>query len=195
MKPRVVMFAKAPVIGGAKTRLAAGIGKVPAWRLHRAMTAQLLRRLRDPRWDLILAVSPDRAVNERFPGVWPDHLVRRPQGRGDLGRRQAAVFAGRGPALVIGADAPQVNRDHLARAFRALRGRDAVIGPAEDGGYWLLGLNSPAPQDLFKAIRWSHEETRADLEKRLHACGRSRIAWLATLRDVDHAADLRAVRI
>ena len=72
MKPRLVVFAKAPVIGGTKTRLAADIGQVQAWRIYRAMTARILRQVVDPRWDTLLAVSPDEALSRAFPGVWPD---------------------------------------------------------------------------------------------------------------------------
>ncbi|MGJ3232503.1 MAG: TIGR04282 family arsenosugar biosynthesis glycosyltransferase [Oceanicaulis sp.] len=191
---RLVVFAKAPVIGGAKTRLAAGIGKVAAWRRHRAMTARILREVTDRRWETVQAASPDRALARRFPGVWPDGLVRTPQGGGDLGARQARVFADRGATLVIGTDAPQIRRADIAAAFKALNRHDAVIGPAEDGGYWLFGLARPAPAGLFDAIRWSHPRTRADLEARLAAYGLSRIAQLRALRDVDHAADLDALK-
>jgi len=65
-----------------------------------------------------------------------------------------------------------------------------VIGPAEDGGYWLLALNGPAPRGLFDGVRWSHRETCSDLEARLTASGLS-IARLRTLRDVDEVEDLR----
>ena len=190
---RLVVFAKAPVIGGAKTRLAAGIGKVEAWRRHRAMTARILRQVRDRRWTTLLAVSPDRALHRRFPGVWPGDLSRLPQGGGDLGARQARMLVG-GATIVVGTDAPQITRADIAAAFRALKRHDAVIGPAEDGGYWLLGLARPAPPGLFDGVRWSHAETRADLEARLAACGLTRIARLRGLRDVDHAADLGALK-
>lgn len=237
MRPRLILFAKAPVIGGAKSRLAAGIGQVPAWRIYRAMLSALTRRLRDSRWDLVLAVAPDRAVRRRFPGAWPEDLARVPQGGGDLGERQARVFSrwitpprpytrgegerapnpiasirrsavgrnvlsplkGRGgvagaPTVVIGADAPQLTRADIAAAFKALKRHDAVIGPAEDGGYWLLGLNAPAPAELFQSVRWSHEATLSDLESRMRALGLTRIAHLRTLRDVDEARDLKAAK-
>lgn len=197
MRPRLVVFAKAPVIGGAKTRLARGIGKVAAWRVYRAMTARLLRRLADPRWETVLAVSPDAAMRARFPGVWPERVPRLGQGGGDLGTRQARVFChagprirGRRPVAVIGTDAPQITRSDIARAFRLLKRNDAVIGPAEDGGYWLLALNAPVPESVFEDIRWSHQETRADLERRLRAHGLETIAHLRPLRDVDEAGDL-----
>lgn len=187
---RLIVFAKAPVIGGAKTRLARGIGKVGAWRIYRAMTARLVRRLVDLRWRTVLAIAPDRALVRRFPGVWPQHVARAGQGHGDLGARQARAFAGRGPVCVIGTDAPDVTRADIAAAFRQLKRHDAVIGPAEDGGYWLLAMNGPAPRLVFDGVRWSHGETRADLEARLTVHGFS-ITRLRSLRDVDEAGDLR----
>lgn len=190
MSARLIVFAKAPVIGGAKSRLAKGIGKVPAWRIYRSMLARLTRRLRDRRWEIVLAVTPDRAVTRRFPGAWPDDLQRMAQGGGDLGARQARVFEGRCATCVIGADAPQITRADIAAAFKGLKRHDAVIGPAEDGGYWLLALNAPAPAELFDGVRWSHAETRADLEARLRDCGLVRIKHLRALRDVDEASDL-----
>jgi len=190
MRPVLVIFAKAPVIGGAKTRLARGIGKVSAWRIYRAMTAKVLRRLKDDRWTLRLAVSPGSALTRRFPGVWPMAVARMAQGSGDLGARQGRAFAGRGAVCVIGTDAPDVTRADIAAAFNHLKRHDAVIGPAEDGGYWLLALNGPAPRGLFDGVRWSHRETCSDLEARLTASGLS-IARLRTLRDVDEVEDLR----
>lgn len=186
----LVIFAKAPVIGGAKTRLARGIGKVGAWRIYRAMTARLVRRLRDKRWTRRLVIAPDRALARSFPGVWPRDVARAGQGGGDLGDRQARVFAERGPICVIGSDAPGVTRGDIAAAFQQLKRHDAVIGPAEDGGYWLLALNGPAPRGLFEGVRWSHDQTRADLEARLTVHGFS-ITRLRSLRDVDEAGDLR----
>lgn len=220
------------MIGGAKTRLAAGIGKVMAWRAYRAMTAKILRRVRDPaRWQTVLAVSPDNAISRNFGPAWPGNLPRWPQGSGDLGERQARVFAGAGkvssavcgggglegrrgdivsrmspprplrghsprergkkrgralPIAVIGTDAPDITRRDIARAFTLLKRHDAVIGPASDGGYWLLALTS-APAGLFDGIRWSSAHTRSDLEARLSQSGLGRIAYLRELADVDEA--------
>lgn len=190
-RPRLVVFVKAPVIGGAKTRLAKGIGKVQAWRRHRAMTATLLRRLVDPRWETVITLSPERALKRRFPGVWPDALPRALQGDGDLGARQARVFGHRAPVCVIGSDAPQITRADIAAAFSNLKRHDAVIGPAEDGGYWLLAMNGPSPEGLFDGMRWSHEETRNDLLRQLSLHGLARVKLLRPLRDVDEASDLK----
>ncbi len=185
-RPVLAVFARAPVIGGAKTRLAAGIGKVMAWRAYRAMTAQTLKRVRDDaRWRTVLAVSPDAVVSRRFGRVWPDDLTRIRQGEGDLGERQSRIFAHKGDIAVIGTDAPDITRRDIAQAFAALKRHDAVIGPAEDGGYWLLALKGPVPPSVFDAIRWSSVHTRADLEARLRRHGLGDIAHLRVLADVD----------
>ncbi|XBQ16359.1 MAG: DUF2064 domain-containing protein [Oceanicaulis sp.] len=99
-----------------------------------------------------------------------------------------------GPTVVIGTDAPQITRADIAAAFAALKRHDAVIGPAADGGYWLLGLARPAPAGLFDGVRWSHAQTRSDLEARLARCGLQKIAYLRALRDIDEAGDLAALR-
>lgn len=191
MKPRLVIFAKAPVIGGAKTRLATGVGKVQAWRIYRAMTSKIIRQVVNPAWETVLAVSPDKALDRHFPGVWPDDLTRIGQGGGDLGERQARVFSLGGPTCVIGTDTPDVSCNDIASAFRALKSHDAVIGPALDGGYWLLGLNGPAPSGLFDGIRWSHQETRNDLQYSLQDFGIKRQYMLSPKRDIDQKSDLK----
>ncbi|MBA4801559.1 MAG: TIGR04282 family arsenosugar biosynthesis glycosyltransferase [Euryhalocaulis sp.] len=183
MRPRLVIFAKPPAMGRAKTRLAADIGPVPAMRLYRAMVAHILRNTRDPRWKTLLAL-PDDSLNARHP-VWPPDLPRMPQGPGDLGARQARAFSAP-MTVVIGTDTPDVTARDIAAALAALRRSEAVIGPAEDGGYWLLGLKGPARPGLFDGVRWSHANTLNDLEKRLPRP----IMRLAAKRDIDDGTDL-----
>jgi rSAM/selenodomain-associated transferase 1 len=185
----LVIMVKAPVMGRAKTRLAREIGPVEALRFYRASTAALLRRLAfDPRWRTVLAVDPPLAC--RAPH-WPPMIPRRPQARGDLGARMLDQFqrSPHGPALLIGSDIPGIRVSHIATAFDALRRADAVFGPAEDGGYWLVGL--PAgfrPAGLFDAVRWSSEHALADT--RANLAGRA-VAHVATLFDVDDAQGWR----
>tara|TARA_R110002111_G_scaffold113068_15_gene173138 strand:- start:25182 stop:25571 length:390 start_codon:yes stop_codon:yes gene_type:complete len=122
--------------------------------------------------------------------VWPAHLPRWPQGQGDLGDRMARMMAqAGGPVCVIGADVPGITRAHIAQAFKALGDHDAVFGPAHDGGYWLIGLRRarPLPRGLFHGVRWSTEHALADTRATLSGL---RIARIATLHDVDTAADL-----
>lgn len=178
---------KEPGPGRVKTRLGRDIGMVPAAWWFRHQTAALLRRLRDPRWDIVLSVSPDReGLASR---VWPADLPRMPQGPGDLGQRMARALRNTGgPSVLIGADIPGVKRHHIARAFRALGTAPSVVGPATDGGFWLVGLAHPerAPFDLFNAVRWSHPRTLADALPTLpHP-----VALADVLSDVDTADDL-----
>jgi len=186
-RPRLYIFAKAPVMGRAKTRLARDIGVVHAKRLYRAMTAQVLRQVQDPRWDTVLAITPSAAL-----GAIPDwHGIRQiPQVSGSLSPRLAAVFQSKGPTLVIGTDCPQVNTADIAAAFDALRHNKAVFGPADDGGFWLMGGNGPLKPSIFDNVRWSHEQTLSDIKARIDGD----IAVLRTLTDVDDLEALRAYR-
>lgn len=185
MRPVLLVFARAPAIGVGKTRLARHVGRVEAWRLSRAMTADLLRRLCDPRWKLVVRIAPDRA---RVPGATAE-----PQGPGDLGLklRRALRAHARGPVAVIGTDAPDVAPARVWNAFRAARATGAAIGPATDGGFWLLALSAEkARRVAFPGVRWSTDQACADTVAALGG----RVARLETLTDVDDLASLRSVR-
>lgn len=192
MERHLVVMAKAPVAGVVKSRLGAQIGVVEATRFYRVALARLLRRLAgDPRWRLRLAVTPDSAV--RAP-IWPRDIPRQAQGRGDLGARMQSVFdwLPPGPAVIIGSDIPGIAASHIARGFAALRRHDAVFGPAEDGGYWLIGLKRrPVVPQPFAGVRWS---TCHALTDTLVNCRALDVAFLDTLPDVDAAVDWRRWR-
>ena len=184
---------KEPRPGRVKTRLGRDIGMTDAAWWFRHQTRRLLRRLSDPRWRIVLAVSPDReGLQSR---VWPGALPRRPQGRGDLGARMARMLADVpcGPACLIGADIPGIRRAHVAAAFSSLGDHDAVFGPAHDGGYWLMGLRHPRrqPPGFCRNVRWSTEHALADT---LVTLPDHRIALIDRLRDVDSADDLPMTR-
>lgn len=184
-RPTLVIMVKEPRPGRVKTRLAADIGTVAAAWWFRHQVRGLLHRLRDPRWGILLAVSPDRAGLQSR--VWPGGFARIPQGRGDLGARMIrAMRSVGGPVCVIGADIPGIRPEHIARAFKALGSHDAVFGPAPDGGYWLIGLRHPARATL-QDVRWSTEHALADSVAALPG---HRIARIDMLRDVDTVDDL-----
>ncbi|MBX3496155.1 MAG: TIGR04282 family arsenosugar biosynthesis glycosyltransferase [Parvibaculum sp.] len=190
LDPRLVIMAKTPQIGRVKTRLARDIGAVAAVRFFRATAAALIGRVApDPRWRTVLALSPDRAVHE--PGIWPDGLPRIAQGPGDLGARMGRLFRDLppGPVVIIGADIPGIERRHIAQAFAALGRHDAVLGPAEDGGYWLVGLKRrPRVPEIFEGVRWSSAQTLADTAKNIRERNMS-LALLERLPDIDTGAD------
>ncbi|WP_298913574.1 DUF2064 domain-containing protein [uncultured Algimonas sp.] len=188
MTPDLYVFAKRPAMGAAKTRLARDIGPAHAQRLYRAMTARILRQVRDPRWNTVVYAAPANAIGT-VP-AW-DGFDQRPQPGGSLSPRLAAAFSGpRRPVLVIGTDCPQVGARDIADALAALRRAPFVFGPARDGGFWLMGAVAPLPPGTFDGVRWSSEHTLADLEARLDGP----IARLRTLSDVDDAQGLAAWR-
>ncbi|OBY25822.1 TIGR04282 family arsenosugar biosynthesis glycosyltransferase [Leisingera sp. JC1] len=187
MKRCLVIMVKEPRPGRVKTRLGRDLGVIPATWWFRHQSARLIRRLRDPRWQIVLAVAPDTAV---YSKVWPADLPRLVQGGGNLGERMKRMLRSvPGPVCLIGADIPGITRSHISRAFSALGNHDAVFGPAADGGYWLVGTNHPSrlPQGMFENVRWSSEHALADT---LNTLPGWRIALTDTLRDVDTAADL-----
>jgi len=192
MRRHLIVMVKEPRPGRVKTRLARDIGPVAAAWWYRHQVRALLRRLDDPRWRTVLAVAPDRALHAR--GVWPGHLNRQPQGAGDLGRRMARLLTGQppGPAVLVGSDIPDIAPRHIARAFDALGGHDAVFGPAPDGGYWLVGFRNlaPPPPGVFRGVRWSSRHALTDSMATLPGW---RIGRADTLADIDTAADLARV--
>ncbi len=186
MKDTVFVFARAPRLGIVKRRLARDIGERAALRFHRQTLARLLRDLAaDRRFNTVLAVTPDRARIARPRGIG---VV--PQGGGDLGARMRRALGRARRAAVVGSDIPDLRAGDVASAFRALGQARACFGPAADGGYWLVALGPLRPARPFAGVRWSTTHALADTL--LNFAGR-RVALLRQLRDVDTAADLRAV--
>jgi len=185
MTRTLVIFARAARLGQVKQRLARGIGPTAALAFYRRTLVTVLRRLgRDRRWRTVLAVTPDHAAS--MARLWPLKLVRAGQGRGDLGARMARSLArARGPVCIVGADIPDLEARHVWRAFRALGAAEFVLGPAEDGGYWLIGARCRRlPYALFAKVRWSTAHALADTRANLR--GR-RVAMVDRLPDVDDA--------
>ena len=185
----LIVMLKEPRAGRVKTRLGKDIGMTAAAWWFRHQVKRLLRRIEDLRWDVVLAVAPDR--EGLLSRVWPSHLPRIPQGHGDLGDRMARAMYSIpiGPVCVIGADIPGVGPKQIARAFAALGASDAVFGPAPDGGYWLIGLRKthPLPPTIFQDVRWSTEHALADTRASL---GGLSVALIDELQDVDTIDDL-----
>lgn len=197
MTRSVLIFAKPPLIGLSKTRLARTLGKAEARRIARMTMAKTVREAGGTnRWNTVLYTTPDKYLRHGFGGLWPAHLERRSQGAGGLTARleKGLADAPRGPVLFIGADAPDISRALIWQAFQALRTKTAVFGPATDGGFWLFGMNKgPRTISPFgNGVRWSGPHAMADVRANLGAG--ARIAELPTLIDIDEAADWRAWR-
>jgi rSAM/selenodomain-associated transferase 2/rSAM/selenodomain-associated transferase 1 len=190
----LMIFAKAPVPGSVKTRLAAEIGDGAATALYRRMGREIVDRVRSGPHRTVILFDPPDALAMMHEWLGTEGLDFRPQSEGDLGERLDAAFreclAPGTAACVIGTDIPGLTLARIEEAWAALELSEIVLGPAEDGGYYLLGLNRPAPA-LFEGIEWS---TSVVLERTRERAARLglRETTLGTLRDVDTVADLGA---
>ena len=198
MSPGVLgVFAKAPVPGRVKTRLARDIGPVAAAAVYRRLGRQVVTAAVASGYRTIVWFTPPSgcdAVRVWLDGVGAAAFC--PQTGGNLGARLVHAFghsfaAGDGAVVIIGTDAPGVNRHIVAAAFRTLRVHDLVLGPSLDGGYYLVGLTAPQPA-LFRAIPWSTKDVLRATEARARALGLS-FRLLTPLRDVDRVQDARAL--
>lgn len=197
MNATLLVFAKAPVAGRAKTRLIPALGLDGAAALQAALVDDTLARARAaaPRalqlWGSAETEDPALADAARRHGA---SLFAQPAG--DLGARMRAALARATadgpPAIVIGTDAPALDADAIASAGALLAGHDAVLGPADDGGYVLLGLHR-AEAALFEGIDWGGGGVLAQTRSRLQ-----RLGWhWAELRsrwDLDRPEDLGRLR-
>ena len=191
LSPRyLVMMVKQPILGTVKSRLAAGAGFATATSIYRAMMYNAIRRLSaDPRWQFVLAVTPDGAVDQP---VWPENILLVPQGRGNLGTRMHKVMAQMplGKTIIIGSDIAGMKPTHIEQAFRKLGDADAVFSPADDGGYSLVGLKrTPRVLSIFGNVRWSSEHTLRDTLQNLE---NHKVAYIEELADIDTIADWQA---
>jgi rSAM/selenodomain-associated transferase 1 len=189
----VLVFAKAPVAGAAKTRLIPLLGADRAAELHGQLIARALATARAAAPDaLTLWCAPD-AAHPFLQSAAQQHGANLQIQNGiDLGARMVHAFAATlqqgTQAICIGADCPALTARHLQQAAAALRnGDDAVFVPAEDGGYALIGLSRAAPE-LFAGIAWGEAAVMAQTRERLRGHG---LRWseLETLWDVDRPED------
>lgn len=190
---RLAIFARVPVHGRVKTRLAAGVGADAALRAYEALLASTLRNLASRRATFEPEIWVDGDVDafarwqRRNAAIGPREL-RFPligQCAGDLGQRMAWAFD-QGVHVLVGTDIPEMTASYVEEAVAALRAADLVLGPTEDGGYCLIGMNSPRPE-LFEGIPWGTADVLAST---LHAASTLRVELLDAMWDVDDAQDL-----
>lgn len=190
---RVALFAKAPVPGQVKTRLAADIGPEAAVLHYRRVGLAVASAVAG---DFPLTVWYDPPGAEALMRAWLGALPYRLQRGCDLGERMQRAFCahfarGDAPVIAIGADCPGVDASVIRAAVHHLTRHDVAIGPSHDGGYYLLGLNAPQP-DLFEAIPWSTADVFRITAERCRARDLS-VGVLPTLRDLDTLTDLEAL--
>jgi uncharacterized protein len=189
---RIVVFAKAPVPGEVKTRLIPALGSEGAADLARAMLLNTLGEAGGAGLGIPELCADPHPRDAKWNGHLPDAVLLTGQGEGDLGQRleraTARVIGAGERILLIGTDCPDLDRHRLRVAAVALDEHDAVIYPALDGGYVLLGLRRHDPS-LFSDIPWSTHEVAATTIARIEALGWS-LHVGETLRDIDEPADL-----
>jgi rSAM/selenodomain-associated transferase 2/rSAM/selenodomain-associated transferase 1 len=196
----LILFTRLPVAGKAKTRLIPQLGAEGAAELQRRMTQHGLGRawawtIGDP--SLRLRIAYDGGTEAEMQ-AWLGRLNFVPQGDGDLGERmhrccQREFDAGARSVIIVGTDCPQLDETHLGAARLALQQTPVVIGPAEDGGYYLIGLSRPMPT-LFIGMTWSTKHVLAESLQRARQQDVTP-AILATLPDVDVSEDLPACEL
>lgn len=197
---RCLVVAKSPVPGQCKTRLAADIGYDAAAALASAALLDTLATATAAfgARDCVLALVGD--LDEAVDGATIRDAVTSwtvvPQRGDDFGRRLAHAHAdaGAGPLIQIGMDTPQLTSGHLTDALDGLATCDAVLAPAEDGGWWGLALRDPAAARHLRDVPMSTPDTGRDTRKALEDAGLS-VGSTATLRDVDSLDDAEAVAL
>lgn len=187
---QLVVLLKAPRVGSVKTRLAEGIGPAAACAAYQQLVATLLSNLA-PLANVELCFAPADAHAEVAPWL-REGWGCQPQAGGDLGARLQEVFlrhfqSGAERVVIIGSDCPELMPADVETAWQALTTHDLVLGPAVDGGYWLVGLGAPQPH-LFTAMPWSTEMVQAETLRRAGQSG-LRAALLRELSDVDTVSD------
>lgn len=195
MSERLILFTRYPEPGKAKTRLIPALGAEAAAEIHRQMTEHTLAQVKPLQRSRPLTVEiwfagGDRTRMQNWLG---SDITYQLQPEGDLGDRMAQAFqrafdGGMKTAIIIGTDCPELTDALLTEAFQALQQTDVVLGPAADGGYYLIGLRRLVPK-LFKTIAWSTDrvfQQTVDIANNLNLS----LTTLPTLTDVDRPDDL-----
>ena len=190
----LIVFARAPEAGRVKTRLIPLLGEKAAARLHARLVERALRTARAAGFSQVELYCSPGIKNEFFKKMQMQFDVRlRPQGHGDLGERMYRALRRHPGAVLIGSDCPALRPADLRAAARALRGgADAVLAPAEDGGYALIGARRAA-RTLFDGVDWGSARVLAQTQRRLRRLG-WRWTELRTVWDVDRPEDVLRLR-
>ena len=192
---RLVVFTRFPEPHRTKTRLIPALGPEGAAQLQRDMTRHTLGSVRElaAGFPVLVELRFEGGDAEKMAACFGTDMSYRPQGSGDLGCRMAAAFAeafgeGAERTVLIGTDCPEITPELLRDSFDRLATCDVVLGPATDGGYYLIGLRRPAPE-LFTGIPWSSERVLENTRRRAGELS-LKVSLLKTLSDVDRPEDL-----
>jgi len=197
MRIELILFAKTPEAGRAKTRLIPALGKASAARVAAALIEESVRRaIRAWPGTVHLQAWPDPG-HECFAALQRCHgIAVSRQAPGDLGTKMFAALKDahrRGAtAAVMGCDVPHCPAQTLRDAHARLSRSRNIVGPSEDGGYYLIGINPPAPR-CFEGIEWGGSRVFADTLRRAQEAG-IELDLLPRLNDIDTMADLEALR-
>ena len=195
---RLIVFTRYPEPGKTKTRMMPILGAEGAARLQRQLTENTLSQVKK------LAASHPLSIEVHFTGS-SEQLMRdwlgsdwsyQQQAEGDLGERMASAFAtsfaaGMTRVVTIGIDCPDLKAPLMEQAFEELRQYDLVLGPAEDGGYYLIGLKRMV-KELFEGISWGTSQVRqqtVEIAEQLDL----KVALLPLLKDIDRPEDLSGI--
>ena len=194
-KERLIIFTRYPEAGKAKTRLIPLLGADGAAGLHRQMTEYTISQVREVQKNRFVSVEVyfTGSAYASFQNWLGSDLVYQPQGEGDLGLRMSqamkSAFAnGMDSAIIIGTDCPSLNALLIAQAFEYLDQHDLILGPATDGGYYLIGLRRLIPE-LFIGINWGTSlvfQQTVEIANSLKLT----VAYLTPLSDIDRPEDL-----
>lgn len=190
IKGGLIVFVRAPRLGEVKSRLALETSEQQALTIYLHLIEALFDQLQNFE-NVELRFTPDDAASDFKPMLrnqWTLHA----QGSGDLGDRlaraaQDAFEAGRGPVVIIGSDCPEVTQEDIEKSWDLLQHHDVVLGPAADGGYWLIGLRRPDGR-LFDDIPWGTGAVFYMTGQRIREAGMT-TQFLRTLSDIDTLAD------
>lgn len=181
---RLIIFIKYPEPGFVKTRLAKDIGEEQAAFLYCLFVEAILTRTEDDGFERVIFYSPSEKRDEIINWIGPERLY--PQKGKDLGERLSNAFSlvfnkGAKRVLAIGSDSPTIDNNIILRAFRELSNKQCVIGPSQDGGYYLFGLSS-FNKDVFQGIKWSTEKV---FEETINILKRSKFSFSILDKDFD----------
>jgi rSAM/selenodomain-associated transferase 1 len=193
----LAVFVKEPRPGKVKSRLAAILGPEAAAAVYRAIAEEVVRRTAPPRdaYDRVIVFDPPEAGDAVGDWLGVEAPVLVPQVSGDIGLRMDQAFGelfarGARRVALVGTDVPALAFEDVREALESLDGHDVAIGPATDGGYYLIALKRPQPE-LFRGIRWSGPDVVAETLERASRADLG-VSVLRTMGDVDTVEDLAA---